>query len=114
MTSSSSIQHLFIGSLYTITGIGLNNISNLKTLDCYSCWAIEENNLGKVLNSSESLEKLNISYCRKITKKFVDVVKNVISCRANDISLTVIAKGTEINEKDIPSKIQSLKFQLKT
>lgn len=52
------------------------------------------------MNSSEKLEKMDVSFCRRITKGLVEAAKNAINYRVNNIGIQITVTGTEITENN--------------
>lgn len=85
----------------------------LKTLDCYSCWEIWEESVARVLNDSDDLASLNVSYCRRITKNLIDAAKDSIERRDNGTGLKIYLEGTGVHESDVTGVEKSLKLEFK-
>lgn len=97
MTSSSSLEYLYIQCLKNITGEGLGNMPSLKTLNCSFCDLIEDEHLSKVLDNSKNLEKLNVSYCPKITKNLFSAAKNAQIQRENHVRLLITVASRDFS-----------------
>lgn len=110
LSSSSSLQYLYINNLTTVTGESLCNIPSLRELECYSCPAMEDDNLIRLLSTSENLERLDVSRCYKVSNRFLNAAINIVKYRQNDRNLKINIGGTRIQTGDIPCNTGSLKI----
>lgn len=108
MMTTVNLKHLYIDSLWHITGSSLNDLPSLKSLSCRDCYKLNGNLLEPILRTSNTLEFLDLSNCPKISGKFIETVNKTIDFRENDVPLVIVTKFTDRNSVNVTSK----KFRL--
>lgn len=89
------LEYLYICNV-PITNYGLENIKNLKELNCSRCVNITDEGIYKVLKSSPHLQLLDISHCHQITHDLYKAAEDICNNRCNKVILELYVWGTQI------------------
>ncbi|XP_047349779.1 F-box/LRR-repeat protein 7-like isoform X1 [Vespa velutina] len=90
------LETLIISNLNKVTAIGLDNMCNIRQLECKSCISINDTGLAILIHVSPNLELLDLTGCKGITNNIIDVAEYVTSRRSNNIFLKIYIGGTSI------------------
>lgn len=108
------MEHLNISFLGQITDQTLRYMPNLKKLICMQCNNIKDDGLCTLVESCESIEMMDLSFCFQITNSFVDAAINATKNRTNNIILNLHLDGTSVDSNKINEKSPLLRMTLPT
>ncbi|KAL2730200.1 F-box/LRR-repeat protein 7-like isoform X1 [Vespula maculifrons] len=90
------LETLIINNLDKVTAVGLDNMCNIRQLECRSCTSINDTGLAIIIHVSPNLEVLDLTGCKSITNNIIDVAEHVTSRRSNNIFLKIYIGGTSV------------------
>lgn len=91
----------------SITGNTLIDARNLKTLSCINNCKLLNESIVLLIQTSEKLEKLDVSFCDHITNKVIDCAINAVKKRTDCVPLKIILLSTNTT-LPAPSEIPTL------
>lgn len=96
MATLPKLETLIINNLDKVTAVGLDNMCNIRQLECRSCTSINDTGLAIIIHVSPNLEVLDLTGCKSITNNIIDVAEHVTSRRSNNIFLKIYIGGTSV------------------
>lgn len=86
----NNLQELHIRHFMYIKGDKLQDLSNLKILDCGCCKNINETSIIQLIEKSTNLEFINVSNCTNITMNLIQQANTITKKRTNSLMLRII------------------------
>ncbi|KAI4493506.1 hypothetical protein M0804_001682 [Polistes exclamans] len=90
------LETLIINNLIYITAVGLDNMCNIRRLECKYCNSIQDTGLAILIHASPNLELLDLTGCNGITNDTINVAEYVTSRRSNNIVLKMYIGETSV------------------
>ncbi|KAK2587325.1 hypothetical protein KPH14_003042 [Odynerus spinipes] len=95
------LETLLINFLDQVTAVGLDNMYNIKHLECQKCTLITDTGLAILIHVSPNLELLDLSGCIGITNETINVAMSATSRRSNNTFLKMFVGGTSVKFNEI-------------
>ncbi|OXU16376.1 hypothetical protein TSAR_014161 [Trichomalopsis sarcophagae] len=90
------IEYLSLKRLSSITDSALTHIPNLKKLFCTCCINVADDGICTLIETCDSIEVLDVSYCCNITNRLVECAVNATRYRTNNVVLNLYLNGTSV------------------